>query len=154
MINIPLPFWGMWLIMLAGVITHILAKINQINHNSPAEIMWWSILKKFFRKEWASYGMSLIFTAIIAFSFQYMKQFERMDNEEISKWAKWLPLAVIILYFIGVVNQWLFYLILGRIQSKGRVDVDILRSQPSNDDGGFDNPTQPPPIPIKPPTGP
>lgn len=127
MINIPLPFVGMWVIMLAGVITHILAKINQINHNSPPEIMWNDILKKFFRKEWASYGMSLIFTAIIAFSFQYMKQFNHPDNAEISKWAKWLPLAVLVLYFIGVLNQWVFYWILGRIQSKGKVDVDILQ---------------------------
>lgn len=130
MINIPLPFWGMWAIMLAGVLTHILAKINQINHNSPSEVMWTDILKKFFGKEWASYGTSLIFTGIIAFSFQYMKQFNNESNAEISKWAKWLPLAVIILYFIGVVNQWVFYWILGRIQSKGKVDIDILKNQP------------------------
>jgi len=123
--NIPLPFVAMWGIMIAGIITHILAKINDINHNSPPEIKWWDILKKFFRKEWASYGLSVIFTAIIAYSFQYMKQFDHPDNEEISRWAKWIPLAVIILYFIGVVNQWLFYLILGRIQSKGQIDVDL-----------------------------
>lgn len=130
MINIPLPFLGMWAIMFAGIVTHILAKVNDINHKSPANILWYDILKMFFQKEWASYGMSLIFTGIIAFSFQFMKQFQKVDNAEITTWAKWLPLSVIVLYFIGVLNQWLFYVILGRIQSKGKVDVDILNNKP------------------------
>ncbi len=128
MINIPLSFGAMWVLMLAGVLTHILAKVNSINHKSPDNILWTNILKKFFQKEWASYGMSLIFTCIIAYSFTYMKQFENPNNEEISRWAKWIPLAVIIFYFIGVINQWLFYWILGRIQSKGKVDIDILKN--------------------------
>lgn len=132
MINIPLSFSAMWLIMLAGVLTHILAKVNSINHKTDDNIKWDDVLKKFFQKEWASYGMSLIFTCVIAYSFYYMKQFEIPDNEEISRWAKWLPLAVIALYFIGVINQWVFYWILGRIQSKGQVDIDILKNKPSD----------------------
>lgn len=132
MINIPLSFAAMWSIMLAGVLTHILAKINHINHNSPADILWTDILRKFFAKEWASYIMSLVFTGIVAFSFQYMKQFENPDNAEISRWAKWLPLAVLFLYLFGVLNQWVFYWILGRIQSKGKVDIDILKNNPDN----------------------
>ena len=133
MINIPLSFLAMWVIMLAGVMTHILAKVNSINHKSPHDIMWSDILKKFFQKEWASYGMSLIFISIIAYSFQYMKQFENPNNAEISYWAKWIPLAVIALYFIGVINQWIFYFILGRIQSKGKVDIDILKNTDNAD---------------------
>ncbi len=128
MINIPLSFFAMWIIMLAGVFTHILAKVNSINHKTDSELQWNLILKKFFQKEWASYGMSVIFISIIAYSFQYMKQFENPDNAEISYWAKWIPLAVIALYFIGVINQWIFYFILGRIQSKGKVDIDILKN--------------------------
>ncbi len=128
MINIPLSFLAMWIIMLAGVMTHILAKVNSINHKSPSHILWTDILKKFFQKEWASYGMSIIFISIIAYSFQYMKQFENPDNAEISYWSKWIPLAVIALYFVGVINQWIFYFILGRIQSKGKVDIDILKN--------------------------
>ncbi len=128
MINIPLSFFAMWTIMLAGILTHILAKVNSINHKSPDDIKWNFVLQKFFQKEWASYGMSLIFTGIIAYSFHYMKQFENPNNEEISYWARWIPLAVIALYFIGVINQWIFYFILGRIQSKGKVDIDILKN--------------------------
>lgn len=130
MINIPLPFFAMWLIMIAGILTNVFARINAINHNSPDNILWWDILKKFFKKEWASYMMSLIFTLIIAYSFVYMKQFQRVDNTEINRWAKWIPLAVIVLYFFGFLNQWIFYKILGRIQSKGQVDVDILKEKP------------------------
>lgn len=128
MINIPLSFGAMWVIMLAGVLTHILAKVNSINQKSPSNILWTHILKKFFQKEWASYGMSLIITAVVAYSFVYMKQFEHPDNEEISYWAKWIPVAVPVLYLFGVLNQWAFYWILGRIQSKGKVDIDILQN--------------------------
>jgi hypothetical protein len=130
MINIPLPFYAMWIIMLCGVLTNILARVNAINHRSPDNILWYNILKKFFQKEWASYGMSVIFTGIVAYSFVFMKQFEKVDNAEITRWAKWIPLAVIVLYFFGVLNQWIFYKILGRIQSKGQVDVEILKEQP------------------------
>lgn len=129
MIYIPLSFWQMWVIMLAGVLTVMLAKINNINQKSPDEILWWDILKKFFRKEWASYGMSFIITAIIAYSFVYMKQFQKIDNAEITKWAKWIPLAVIILYLIGCLCLWGFYRILGRIQGKSGIDVNILKDQ-------------------------
>ena len=79
--------------------------------------------------------MSVIFISIIAYSFQYMKQFENPGNDEISYWAKWIPLAVIALYFIGVINQWIFYFILGRIQSKGKVDIDILKNETPTKDG-------------------
>lgn len=130
MINIPLSFLAMWGIMLAGVLTHILAKVNYINHQSPSEILWSDILKKFFRKEWASYGMSLILTAVIAYSFVFMKQFNNPNNAELSKWAKWIPLAVLFFYFLGVLNQWAFYKVLGRIQGKGQLDIDILKEQP------------------------
>ena len=129
MINIPLSFGAMWVIMFAGIMTHVLAKVNSINHKSPPDILWTDILKKFIQKEWASYGMSVIFTCIIAYSFTYMKQFENTTNAEISAWAKWIPLAVLILYFVGVINQWIFYFILGRIQSKGKVDIDILKNE-------------------------
>lgn len=128
MINIPLSFMAMWVIMLAGVLTHILAKVNSINHKTDNDVKWNAVLKKFFQKEWASYGMSIIFISIIAYSFHYMKQFENPDNAEISYWSKWIPLAVIALYFIGVINQWIFYFVLGRIQSKGKVDIDILKN--------------------------
>lgn len=127
MINIPLSFLAMWAIMIAGILTNILARVNAINQKTPDNVRWSSVLQSFFRKEWASYGMSLIFTGIVSFSFQYMKQFSNADNAEISKWAKWLPLAVLILYFIGVLNQWIFYKILGRIQTKtGGVDTDLI----------------------------
>jgi hypothetical protein len=128
MINIPLPFLAMWGIMFAGVLTNVLARINGINQKSPDDVLWWVILQKFFKKEWASYGSSLIFTGIIAFSFQYIKQFDNSSNAEISKYAKWIPLAVPAFYFFGVLNQWLFYKALGRIQGKsGAVDIDILK---------------------------
>lgn len=130
MIYIPLSFYQMWVIMLAGVLTVMLAKINNINQNSPDEIMWWDILKKFFRKEWASYGMSAIITAIIAYSFVYMKQFQKIDNAEITKWAKWIPLGVLILYLLGCLNLWIFYRVMGRIQSKGDIDLNILKEKP------------------------
>lgn len=130
MINIPLPFYAMWFIMICGIVTNMLAKINAINHKSPSDILWWDILKQFFKKEWASYGMSLIITGIVAFSFQYMKQFDNASNAEISKWAKWIPLAVLVLYLFGILNQWCFYWVLGRIQRKGQVDIDILKDKP------------------------
>jgi hypothetical protein len=115
--------------MLSGVLTHILAKIKSITDKTAEDIPLKLVIQKFFRKEWASYGMSLIFTAIIAYSFVFMKRFDNVTNAEISSWAKWIPLSVIILYFIGVINQWGFYWILGRIQSKGKIDIDILKPQ-------------------------
>ena len=127
MINIPLSFFAMWAIMIAGMLTNMLARVNSINQKTPDNVRFGSVMQSFFRKEWASYGTSLIFTGIIAFSFQYMKQFNNDTNAEISKWAKWLPLAVLILYFVGVLNQWIFYKILGRIQTKaGGVDTDLI----------------------------
>lgn len=132
MINIPLSFGAMWAIMFAGILTTILADINKINHDSPDSIPLSQVVSKFFKKEWAAYGMSVIFTGIVAFSFQYMKQFDNSNNEEISKWGKWIPLAVIILYFFGVVNQWAFYKVLGRIKTNGKVDVDLLKNKPDN----------------------
>ncbi len=113
--------------MLAGVLTHILAKVNSINHKSPASIMWINILKTFFQKEWASYGMSFIITCITAYTFVYVKQFEHPTLSEVREASKYVILAVPILYIFGVLNQWVFYWILGRIQSKGKVDIDILK---------------------------
>lgn len=127
MINIPLTFWQMELIMFMGILTHILAKVNSINHKSPPNILWTVILQKFFQKEWASYGMSLIITGIVAYSFIYMKQFEHPTIAEVKEASKWVILAVPILYLFGVLNQWAFYWLLGRIQSKGKVDIDILK---------------------------
>lgn len=127
MINIPLNFWQMELIMLCGILTHILAKVNGINHKSPADILWTDILRKFFAKEWASYGMSLIITCIVAYSFVYVKRFEHPTIAEVREASKWVILAVPILYIFGVLNQWAFYWLLGRIQSKGKVDIDILK---------------------------
>jgi hypothetical protein len=129
MINIPLPFIAMWAIMLAGVLTHMLFKIKKITDSTPDDLPWKLVKQKFLRKEWPSYFISVIFTCIIAYSFVFMKQFDNPNNAEISRWAKWLPLSVIILYFIGVLNQYLFYLILGRIQSKGKIDIDILKEE-------------------------
>lgn len=130
MINIPLPFAAMWFIMLLGVISHILFQINKINHSTSDEIPWRVVVKKFFNKEWASYGISIIFTGVMAFSLVYMKRFEHVDNKEISYWAKWIPLAVIILYAFGVLNQWAFYKLLGRIQNnKGKVDIGLLTEE-------------------------
>jgi len=130
MINIPLPFLAMWAIMLAGVVTHMLFKIKKITDSTPNDMPWKLVKEKFLRKEWPSYFISIIFTCIIAYSFVFMKQFDNPNNAEISRWAKWLPLSVIILYFIGVLNQYLFYMILGRIQSKGgKIDVDILKEE-------------------------
>jgi hypothetical protein len=131
MINIPLPFFVMWLIMLAGVATHMLFKIKKITDITPPNVPWKQVKEKFIRKEWPSYCISFIFTCIIAYSFVFMKQFENPNNEEISRWAKWLPLSVLALYFIGVLNQWLFYWILGRIQSKGKIDYEILNEPPT-----------------------
>jgi len=129
MINIPLSFGAMWAIMFAGILTTILADINKINHDSPDDINLSQVVSKFFKKEWAAYGMSVIFTGIVAFSFQYMKQFDNASNAEISKWAKWIPLAVIVLYFFGVVNQWAFYKVLGRLKTNGKIDVDLLENK-------------------------
>ena len=129
MINIPLPFLAMWGIMLLGVLTHVLAKIKSITDKTPDDIPLKLVIERFMRKEWASYGMSLIFTGVVAYSFVFMKRFENPSNDEISYWAKWIPLSVIVLYFFGVVNQWGFYWILGRIQSKGKIDIDILKSR-------------------------
>lgn len=126
MINIPLPFYAMWLIMLLGVITNILSKINKINHETAEDIKWVTVVKKFLNKEWASYGMSIIFTGIVAYSFVYMKQFEKIDNTEITKWAKWIPAAVIILYIIGFAVDRIFYFLMGKIDKKGVINKDLL----------------------------
>ena len=129
MINIPLPFLAMWGIMLLGVLTHVLAKIKSITDKTPDDIPLKMVVEKFARKEWTSYGMSLIFTGVVAYSFVFMKRFENPSNAEITYWAKWIPLSVLVLYFFGVVNQWGFYWILGRIQSKGKIDIDILKGR-------------------------
>jgi hypothetical protein len=130
MINIPLSFSGMWLIMLLGVLTHILVKINKINHDTPSDISQDVVIMKFFKKEWASYGMSIIFTGIIAYSFYFIKRFDNSTNEEISRLAKFVPLAVLFFYGIGVLNQWIFYFLLGRISKKSGVDIDLLENPP------------------------
>ena len=128
MINIPLPFLAMWGILLAGVLTHILFKIKKITDGTPDDVPWKQVKDNFIRKEWPSYGISIIFTCIIAYSFVFMKQFDNPNNEEISRWAKWLPLSVLILYFIGFLNNWIFYMILGRIQAKGgKIDIETLK---------------------------
>lgn len=133
MINIPLPFSAMWLIMLLGVVTNILSKINKINHETSEEIKWVDVVKKFFNKEWASYGMSVIFTGIVAYSFVYMKKFEKIDNEEITRWAKWIPAAVIILYIVGFAVDRIFYFLMGKIDKKGVINTDLLTdSKPKN----------------------
>jgi membrane-bound metal-dependent hydrolase YbcI (DUF457 family) len=129
MINIPLSFSAMWLIMLLGVLTHILAKINKINHETPGRISLKNVVYSFFEKEWASYGMSIIITAIVSYSFYYMKRFDHSSNAEITYWARWVPAAVIVLYLFGVLNQWVFYWILGRIEKKGGVNIDLLNNQ-------------------------
>lgn len=113
--------------MFFGILTHILAKVNGINHKSPPDILWTDILRKFFQKEWASYGMSLIITCIVAYTFVYIKQFEHPTIAEVRAASKWVILAVPVLYLFGVLNQWAFYWLLGRIQSKGKVDIDILQ---------------------------
>lgn len=131
MIYIPLTFWQMWFILVLGVLSNILAKVQYINQNSSDEILWTSILKKFFRKEWASYSMSVIFTGIIAYSLVYIKQFEAPDAK-ISRFAWLVPIAVIVLYLFGMLNQWLLYRFLGRIQSGKNIDENILK--PSDKD--------------------
>jgi len=123
---IPLPFIALWGIMLAGVLTNMFAKMKNIVDKTPEDIMWNVVFKRFLNREWPSYCMSIIFTCVIAYSFVFMKRFQKIDNEEISYWAKWIPLSVLILYIIGVINNWIFYYILGRIQSKGKIDMDIL----------------------------
>lgn len=127
MINIPLPFLAIWGIMLAGVLTHALAKVKSITDKTPDNITWRLILYRFINKEWPSYGMSIIITLIAAYSLIFMKRFQKVDNAEISYWVKWMPLAVPGIYLFGVLNQWVFYMILGRIQRKGGVDVDIIK---------------------------
>ena len=129
MINIPLPFWVMWAIMLLGVITNILKKINKINHETSSDIRWSKVLKQFFNKEWASYGMSVIFTAVLSYSFVYMKQFEKIDNAEVTKWAKWIPLAVIILYVVGLAFDHIIYWLLGKIDRQGSINTDLLNNK-------------------------
>ena len=127
MINIPLPFPAIWVIMLAGVATHALAKVKSITDKTPDNISWKLVLSRFINKEWPSYGMSIIITCIASFSLVFMKRFDKIDNSEIVYWSKWIPLSVPIIYLFGVLNQWVFYAILGRIQSKGKVDVDVLK---------------------------
>lgn len=129
MINIPLSFGAMWFIMFCGILTNALAKINSINRVTPVSIPYKQVLGTFIRKEFASYGMSIIATGIIAFSFVYMKQFQKVDNEEITKWAKWIPLAVIILYVIGIVIMYALYRLLGRIQDKTGIDIELLKDK-------------------------
>lgn len=129
MINIPLSFGAMWFIMFCGILTNALAKINNINKVTPEEISFWQVIRKFARKEWPSYGMSLIATGIVSFSFVFMKQFQKIDNEEISRWAKWIPLAVLILYLFGIVVMYVLYKILGRIQDKTGVDITLLKDK-------------------------
>lgn len=127
MINIPLPFFAMWGILLAGVITHILYKLKVITDNTPDDVVWSKVWVKFRNKEWPSYGMSLIATGIISFSFEFIKRFDTSSTVEISKYAKYVPLAVPILYCGGILINFFLYKMLGRIQSKGKIDVSLLK---------------------------
>ncbi len=120
--------------MLAGVLTNMFAKMKNIVDKTPEEIKWGVVFSRFLNREWPSYCMSFIFTCVIAYSFVFMKQFSKIENEEISAYAKWIPLSVIILYFLGVVSNWLFYYILGRIQKKGTIDMDILTKDKKQQD--------------------
>jgi len=119
----------MWIILLSGVVTHIFAKMKSIVDKTPEDINWNIVLKKFFSREWPSYCMSIIFTCIIAYSFHFMKTISASANEHIMQFSKWIPLSVLILYLVGVANQWLFYYILGTIQKKGQVNIDILTNK-------------------------
>lgn len=127
MINIPLNFWQMEIIMILGILTNILARVNRINQQTDAEIPLNKILGKFFRKEIFSYGMSLIITGITAYAFVYMKQFEKPTLAEVREASKYVIYAVFGLYAFGIVNQYLFYMWLGRIQSKTGIDIDIIK---------------------------
>lgn len=120
--------------MLAGVLTNMFAKMKNIVDKTPEEIKWGVVFSRFLNREWPSYCMSFIFTCVIAYSFVFMKRFDKIENEEISAYAKWIPLSVIILYFLGVVSNWLFYYILGRIQKKGTIDMEILTKDKKQQD--------------------
>lgn len=132
MINIPLPFLAIWGIMLLGVLTKMLYDIKIITDITPDSIKWKTVFARFFNKEWPSYGMAVIVTGILAYSFEYMKGFAKVDNAEITKWAKWIPLAVPIIYAIGIGWQLLFYKFLGRIKNKGLIDTSMLHETPKD----------------------
>lgn len=133
MINVLLSYWAMWFLLLLGVLINILAKVNYMNHNSPSDIMWTSILKAFFKKEWASYGMSLICTGVFAYQLMFLRHFENLDAK-IARYSWIVPLTPIILMLIGILNQWLLYKAIGRITNKGKVDVDILQAEQNQND--------------------
>ena len=124
--DIQLPFYATWFLMILGIVTNMLAKVNKINHESPPDIKWKDILRTFFKKEWASYAMSFIFTGVIAFSFEFMKRFDHSSQQELNKYAKYIPFAVLFFYLLGFANQWAFYRLMGRIYSKAGVDTKIL----------------------------
>ena len=127
MINIPLPFFVMWAVLLLGVLTSMLVKIKNITDATPDDVQWKMVIRKFFNKEWPSYGISFILTFVIAGSFQYIKRFDVSSNQEISKYAKWIPLAVPALYIGGYLCQGGFYKLLGRIQGKTGINADQFK---------------------------
>lgn len=126
MINIPLPFYAMWLILFAGVLTQIFWKVKKINDNTPDNVEWYTVWSKFWHREWPTYGMALIAVTIIAWQFHFIKKFSVIENPEISKYGKWIPLSVLGLYALGILINWILYRFFGRIESGGKIDVKTL----------------------------
>lgn len=62
--TLPLILFG-----LSGIVFMIFTKVNDLNHKPENDALnFRQTLKKFFRKEWASYGASVTLVFIAAFS--------------------------------------------------------------------------------------
>jgi hypothetical protein len=64
--TLPLLLFG-----LAGVFLMVFVKINDLNHLPENDLLTWrQTVSKFFRKEWASYGVSITIVCITSFSHE------------------------------------------------------------------------------------
>lgn len=108
--TLPLISFG-----LAGILLIIFKKINDLNKKPENDLLTFSqTMQKFFRKEWASYGMSITLILICAFTHdEWIRWFEAGGKlEQVAE----VPLGVkLCMTMFGFSSQYICYFILGKL---------------------------------------
>jgi hypothetical protein len=114
--TLPLIVFG-----LTGVMITILIKINELNHRPENDaVTFQQILRKFFHREWAAYGTSVLVVLATAFSHdEWLVWFSTGGRLNIG-----VPIGIkIAMIAWGMLGQWLLYkFVFGKIDKIDKTD--------------------------------